>query len=200
MPGLEQLVQTYGYPALLIGTFLEGETILILAGFAAHRGYMTLTGVLICAFAGSLSGDQFWYFVGRTKGTSLIAKRPTWVARAERVHALLHRYQYPVMLGFRFLYGLRNITPFVIGASGFSPVRFAILNAIGAAVWAAVVACGGYFLGEVMETYIANFRKYEIRAGIAIAAVGAVVWVIVRLRMRARARRSAAEKDAGGTV
>ena len=39
MINLEPLVSTYGYPALLVGTFLEGETILVIAGFLAHRGY-----------------------------------------------------------------------------------------------------------------------------------------------------------------
>lgn len=34
---LEELISTYGYAAGGIGTFLEGETILILGGFAAHR-------------------------------------------------------------------------------------------------------------------------------------------------------------------
>ena len=39
---------------LLIGTFLEGETILMLGGLAAHMGYMDVTGVILAAFAGSL--------------------------------------------------------------------------------------------------------------------------------------------------
>ena len=39
---LESLIDTYGYLTILIGTFLEGETILVLGGFAAHRGYLHL--------------------------------------------------------------------------------------------------------------------------------------------------------------
>ena len=31
---LQHLIEAYGYPAILLGTFLEGETVLILAGFA----------------------------------------------------------------------------------------------------------------------------------------------------------------------
>lgn len=33
------------------------------------------------------------------------------------------------MLGFRFVYGFRIVAPFVIGLTGFSAVRFALLNA-----------------------------------------------------------------------
>ena len=35
---LESLLTTYGYPILVIGTFLEGETVLVLGGLAAHLG------------------------------------------------------------------------------------------------------------------------------------------------------------------
>jgi len=33
---LESIIEAYGYAAILVGTFLEGETILILGGFVAH--------------------------------------------------------------------------------------------------------------------------------------------------------------------
>lgn len=59
---LKHLIASYGYFAILIGTFLEGETILVLAGLAAHQGYLDLTGVIFGAFAGSLCGDQFFSF------------------------------------------------------------------------------------------------------------------------------------------
>ena len=38
---LEEVVTHYGYIGILIGTFLEGETILVISGFLAHRGYLT---------------------------------------------------------------------------------------------------------------------------------------------------------------
>jgi membrane protein DedA with SNARE-associated domain len=51
---LESIIETYGYWALLVGTFFEGETVLVLGGFAAHRGYLTLPWVILAAFIGSL--------------------------------------------------------------------------------------------------------------------------------------------------
>lgn len=38
----EQLIADYGYLAILIGTFLEGETILALGGLAARMGHLEL--------------------------------------------------------------------------------------------------------------------------------------------------------------
>ena len=55
---LEHLIDAYGYLAILAGTFLEGETILILGGVAAKLGYLDLPWVIVCGFTGSLIGDQ----------------------------------------------------------------------------------------------------------------------------------------------
>ena len=35
---LQSFVDTYGYMAIMVGTFFEGETILVLGGFMPHRG------------------------------------------------------------------------------------------------------------------------------------------------------------------
>ena len=65
---LQQFLQDFGYFALFLGTFFEGETILVLAGFLAFRGYMQLEYVVAVAFMGSYAGDQLWYFLGRRHG------------------------------------------------------------------------------------------------------------------------------------
>jgi membrane protein DedA with SNARE-associated domain len=73
---LEQLVSDYGYAAILIGTFFEGEMVLILGGFAAHRSYLQLPWVIVCAFVGTLFGDQLFYYIGRFRGMRLLERRP----------------------------------------------------------------------------------------------------------------------------
>ena len=39
---LESFLAKYGYIAILLGTVFEGETIMIMGGFSAHRGYLDL--------------------------------------------------------------------------------------------------------------------------------------------------------------
>jgi membrane protein DedA with SNARE-associated domain len=181
---LESMVQTYGYVVVLVGTFLEGETVLVLGGFAAHLGYMKLPGVILAAFVGSLSGDQLFFHIGRRHGQTFLEKRPRWQARAQRVHKLLEKHGIPFMIGFRFLYGLRTVSPFVIGTS---PVRtgvFLLLNSIGAIVWAAAVGTGGYLFGHAMEVIIGDVKRYEQVALVAIAIIGLSVWIIHLCRRR----------------
>ncbi len=179
---MEQVVAQYGYPAIVVGTFLEGETILIVAGFAAHQGYLKLSLVILAAFTGSLMGDQFYFLVGRLKGQPFLQRRSAWRAKAAKVDRLMDRHGTWIMLGFRFLYGLRTITPFVIGASRISASRFLLLNAAGALVWAIAVGCLGFLFGAAAETVLRNARKIEGWIILVMLSVGAVIWVIYFLR------------------
>ncbi|MCX5908799.1 MAG: VTT domain-containing protein, partial [Deltaproteobacteria bacterium] len=99
----EYYIAHYGYWAILAGTFLEGETILILGGFAAHRGYLELPWVILCAFIGTLGGDQLFFFLGRKYGPKILARRPSWQSRVDQVHRLSERFRHWLILLFRFI-------------------------------------------------------------------------------------------------
>lgn len=181
---VESFIETYGYLAVLVGTFLEGETILVLGGFAAHRGYLTLPGVILAAFAGSLCGDQLFFFLGRWHSGKVLARRLAWKARIARAERLLDRHSTILILVFRFLYGLRTVAPFAMGMSPVRTVKFILLNALGAMIWAVTVGTGGYLFGNALEVMIGNIKHYELQAFGAIAVMGAVVWVVYFYRRR----------------
>ena len=110
----------------------------------------------VSAFVGSMCGDQLYYYIGRTKGPKFLEKRPHWKPKTDRAFKLLRRYQNLLILCFRFLYGIRIVTPFVIGASGIHPLRYIALNTIGAVIWAVSFAALGYTLGESFELLMAQ--------------------------------------------
>jgi len=194
---IEHLISTYGYLAVLVGTFLEGETILVIAGFAAHRGYLGLPQVIAAACAGTLAGDQLFFHLGRSRSEALLRRRPSWQGSIERVRGMLERHQLAVVLGFRFLYGLRTVTPFAIGMSGFPPVRFLILNVIGAATWAAVIGSLGYLFGHSLELVLGDLKRYEAAVMLGLAAAGAVAGLLRWRHIRRRRVRAALETAAG---
>src|SRR5438105_14801750 len=72
----EILLHKFGYLAVFIGTFLEGETILVMAGFFAERGYLRLVGVVFVAAAGAYVGHVFWFWLGRHRGVKLLDRFP----------------------------------------------------------------------------------------------------------------------------
>jgi membrane protein DedA with SNARE-associated domain len=185
---LESLIQDYGYLAILIITFIEGETIVILAGVAAQLKLLDINWVIAAAIVGSVTGDQVWYYVGRHWGPKIIARRLSWQEGAEKEYKHLHRHQYWLILSFRFYYGFRNVTPFVIGSAQISRLRFFILNLIGAIVWAHAFAYGGYLLGQTFTLFIDDYHKYALYVLGGLVVLGLAIWLATLIRHRRKAR------------
>jgi len=186
MPDLNHIFEQHRYLPyliLLVWTFLEGETIVIIAGIAARDDHLLLPLVILCAFCGSILSDQLMFFLGRFKGAAFVARRPAWQLRAQKVYRLLERYQTGLILGFRFLYGVRNITPFALGMSEVSVRRFVSFNLLGAALWAVSFAWSGYLFGAAMESVIDKRHRTWILLGLLILMC--VIW-IARLMFRRR--------------
>jgi membrane protein DedA with SNARE-associated domain len=159
---LEALILTYGYPALFAGTILEGEAVLILAGFLAHRGYLELPYVILVAFLGAFGSDQLFFQIGRRVGTAFLAKRPNWRERGAKVQKFLERHRIPIVLGFRFFYGIRSVTSLVIGISGFKVSFFMMLNAMSAFIWTGVFVSLGYALGALPDVCLSDVKRVEL--------------------------------------
>lgn len=184
---LETIISTFGYPAVLLGTFVEGETVLILAGFLAHQHYMSLPAVMICAFIGSFVSDQLYFYIGYLKGQKIIKKRKEWIKASGKISSLFQRHSSLVILGFRFALGFRMITPLILGATNVSPLYFLVLNLMSAALWAVVVSSLGFAFGRAIEAIIGDIKKYELLLIISLATAGCVVWIVRWFRFRAKA-------------
>lgn len=181
---MESIISAYGYYALFLGTFIEGETIVLISGFLAHRGYLDIRLVMLVAWAGSFLGDQAWFYVGRWRGRKMLASRPKWQERGQRLRPMLEKHQVAVLLGFRFAVGFRIATPVILGSINYSALRFLFFNAIGAAAWAVILAMAGYTFGHAVELVIAEVHKYELWLAAAIVPIVGIVWVFRRWRRR----------------
>src|SRR5260221_10889211 len=109
MEPFSALIDNYGYLAVFIGTLLEGETILILAGFAAQRGYLDLGAVMAVAFAGGFLRDQLLFFFGRPHGPRIVARFPAIAQRIAPVDGLPGNYPAPFIFCIRFMYRFRLV-------------------------------------------------------------------------------------------
>ncbi|EPY01502.1 DedA family protein [Magnetospirillum fulvum] len=174
---MEDLIGQWGYLAIVIGTFFEGETVLVLGGFAAHQGVLRLDLVIACAFAGSFCGDQVWFWFGRRFGRRWLDAHPGKVPAIERVTRMLDRWGTWFVLSFRFLYGVRSVSTVALGLSSISALRFAALNLISAAVWAGAVGSLGYLSGNAVEAVLGRLQYWEHRILVALA-IAAAIYVI----------------------
>jgi membrane protein DedA with SNARE-associated domain len=178
------LIHSYGYIGVLIGTFLEGETTLILAAFAAHQGYLELPYVMLAASVGSLCGDQSFFWLGRKRREKTLEKHPSLRARVAKAQALTERHRTLLMFAFRFMYGLRTVIPFAFGMSRVPVAKFLSLSATSSVVWAILVGGVGFLFGDALEGIMGNIERYELFVLAAIAAIGAAVWTIYLCRRK----------------
>lgn len=184
------------YPAILIWTFVEGETVVLIAGIIASEGRYNINVELIAlaAFCGSFAGDQLYYYIGRRYGTPLLNRWPTMGSKIDWAFELVKTHPTLFILSFRFIYGIRNIAPFVIGIAGVPRLRYVALNAIAALIWAHSFAWGGYFLGRVLEDWLGD-HKWKILGGfvLIIAAVAVYGYLGQKRRMKALEAKEAVE-------
>lgn len=181
---MEDLLIQFGYVAVFLGTFLEGETILALAGLAAANGYLSFPGVVGMAVMGAFLGDQTCFFVGRRYGQRILARFPSLAAKAPRVHELIRRWDAPAVVLLRFCYGLRIAGPIIIGSSGISAWRLAFFNFIGTLIWAPIVATVGYFAGQAIQHWIGRIQHVQLAVLMLVVLAAMVGWFVFQSRRR----------------
>jgi len=182
---LESFVLRWGYVAIGLGMLFEGEAILVVGGALAHRGLLSLPLVMVAAFFGSVASDQLWFQLGRRFGRRYFERRPHWRARADRIDAWMSRHGALFVFGFRFVYGIRTVTPIALGASAYPAPRFALLNVLSAAVWSVAFGGAGWILGASLETALQRSTRVEEIVGVVVVlalSVGLVSRMVRRRR------------------
>ena len=115
---------------------IEGESIILTASALASTGILSIWGVAALTFTGTLMADQMIYFLGHHYGPrsvqALKRRFPSWQDNINKALDFIKRNETVYILSFRFIYGIRIISPFIIGAQGVSFKRFSILNILSA--------------------------------------------------------------------
>lgn len=180
------LLANYGYLAIFIGCLLEGETILILGGMAAHQHVLALLPVIGYASLAGMLGDQALFWTGRYFGARLLPRLHKQQASIERVTQLINQHPTVSIFSVRFLYGMRLVGPMVIGACKVSPLKFACINLFGAVVWASLFANAGYWAGEFLESLLGDLKPYRLPIVVCVIALVAMVALYRHFRTKKR--------------
>ena len=170
--------------AIFIGFVLPGETAAILGGVAAHLGHVPLAGVIAVVVVAAIAGDSVGYEVGRLVGPRLLASRRLdgRRERLDQAQALLaRRGGWAVLLG-RWVAFFRAVMPALAGTVRMRYPTFLLFNAIGGALWAAVVVTAGYLAGASYAAVERTVGRGAALVVLGVVLVGLVVWQIRRRR------------------
>jgi membrane protein DedA with SNARE-associated domain len=135
---VESWIARLGYLAVLLGTAIEGEAVMLAGGVAAQQGLLDLPLVVLAGFTGAFLSDQTWFRVGERFGKHALDRYPAAAAKVATATRALERWGALFVIGFRFVYGARTVSPLMLGAAGYPRARFVALNAFGGLLWAAI--------------------------------------------------------------
>ena len=187
-----QLIAEHGdwfYLIAFVWTFLEGETVVVFAGFAAAQGLLNPVLLLAATGLGSFAGDQSWFWIGRRFGVRLLDRFPRWRNGVDAALRWLERYDTGFILSFRFIYGVRNFSSFAMGLSAIRGRRFLALNFLAAALWAAGFIALGYFLGHAFRAMLGDIaRNFSLAMLGAFLLIASGVGFFHRLQRRRQHR------------
>ena len=123
-------VARLGYIGVLLGTFLEGETTILVAGIFAKLGFLNLNQVMGCAFVGTFVGDCVFFFLGKYFGKSVVDRYEFLRCRTALPNKIIHQNGHFILFMMRFLAGFRSIILLLLGCANVRTSRFLLIDVI----------------------------------------------------------------------
>lgn len=191
---IEAFLAKYGLLGIFLGAGIEGEAATIAGGVLAHKGVVPLWGAMLAAATGSCFVDQLYFFLGRH------SREYAWIDRLARKPAFdkalsyVERYPTAFILGFRFVYGMRTISPIAIGTTRVPIAKFVPLNMFAAAIWGPLFIWIGYTFGKAVDPLLSRLSQGALILLVAVVAFAALGGVFV---WRARKKRHSEEDRRG---
>jgi membrane protein DedA with SNARE-associated domain len=179
---MESLIAKYGYLLIAVGTFLEGEIILIWGGLWAQMGRLSLPLVMLSAYVGTVLGEFGLYCLGRWKGRSLFQRFGPFRRVQPRLESFTARYGIWAIFVGRYFYTFRSIGNVFYGMNRMPWPTFIWATLLSCALWTVVVSMAGYLFGKAAALVLDEIKRYEgfLLAGVLLVFLAA--WIIRSLK------------------
>jgi membrane-associated protein len=182
-----QLIQSFGYlgmfgiifveTGLLVGFFLPGDSLLLMAGILAKSGTLSLPLTMLVCALGSILGDQLGYYIGYVAGPKVFTRPQSRFfdpQNVTRARAFFDKYGLIAIIIARFIPVVRAFAPTMAGVTKLPYLRFLPLSILGGVLWGTSITTVGYVLGGLipdLEKYIYLVIGVGILAGVVPSAL-----------------------------
>lgn len=173
---METYIAQYGYIGISIGTFLEGETTVLIGGIFAKLGYMHLCMVMLYAFIGTFVGDFTFFTLGKYFGKNFIERYEFIRNKVPLANKVIHKYGNFIIFLIRFLVGIRAVVLILLGCTNMKMGKFVLFNIVNSMGWSIIVSMIGYLFGKVIFVFVGDIKQYE---RIIVPAVLALVVALI---------------------
>lgn len=185
---VSQWIAHYGYALVVLFLFIEavgvpvpGETALVTAAALAGRGTLSIVGVMVSAFVGTVLGGHAGYWIGARGGHNLLLRHGRWIGltetRLEKTRTFLEAHGAKTVLLGRFVAVVRSFLGILSGLSGMPMRTFASFNAAGGAIWVLTFSTLGYAFGRNLPRLVHYIGRVSLVAALLIAIVATVVFL-----------------------
>jgi membrane protein DedA with SNARE-associated domain len=174
------------------GLPFPGGLFLVAAGALAASGQFSLLSAIGWATAGCVAADAIWFSLGHRDKVRVFRVFPHLPAvqvkleRAKLAKTILHGSR---MLTVAKFVPLGNLIPMHAGAMEVNRLRFLVVDAFSAAVYAAVYAALGFAFHNQLEQVVAFLRKLGT-VSIPVFVVAVAAYVVYAIRQHRRAQQA----------
>ena len=169
--GLALSNQFLGYVILGLSAFLEniippvpGDTVTVFGAFLIGRGILEWEWVLVSTTLGSTGGFMGLYLISYYLSSRFLGREEGKIFSKdliERGNEWINRYGYWVIIGNRFLAGLRSVISISAGLAKLNKYKVLVLSLISALIWNGVLLYFGYQAGNHWNIVIGVVNQYS---------------------------------------
>ena len=187
----------WAYGLLSLSAFLEnvippvpGDTVVVFSAYLVGRGALGFWPVFLATCAGGTAGFLTMYYIGYSRGRAFFSGRggrffsAANLAVAER---WLARYGVALILGNRFLSGIRSVIAIGAGLGGMSWSKVALCGLLSMVAWNGLLLYAGLLVGQNWEQVTGVLAQYNrVLVGALVLAGAGLAWRWWRTRSAER--------------
>ncbi|WP_342261986.1 DedA family protein [Alphaproteobacteria bacterium endosymbiont of Tiliacea citrago] len=135
----------WGYWGLTLASAIKSEAVVICISSLSKEMNFNLFYILILSLIGSFIGTVFLFLIGRGFKQRLL-KFNFFQKKVEYLNSKIDNYGSYFIIFFRFIYGIKLISPIILGFSKISMKTFFLFNLLGSFLWSFLMVLIGWCL------------------------------------------------------
>lgn len=178
---IEGLYESCGYLASFLGTFIEGEILLLTSVISAKLGYFNFFGGLLAAFFGAFLRDSIQFLIVKKQGKKLLAKKPKLQLKLDNASGWFNKNPTLYLMVYRMMYGFSTVVIMLSGLKeNISYSKFALYSAISIGIWIIIIGGFGYFCANMMIEQLNLLGEYAPQVIGVLTIIGLGYWFFVK--------------------